>query len=46
MRARIRRYLDAGLDTVYLQFSLAEPDAGRKRARTLEALRALAPSAG
>jgi probable F420-dependent oxidoreductase len=46
MRARIRRYLDAGLDTVFLQFSLTEPDPARKRARTLEAMRALAPRAG
>jgi probable F420-dependent oxidoreductase len=45
MRERIRRYLDAGIDTVYLQFSSSEPDAARKRGLTLEAVRALAPSA-
>ncbi len=46
MRGRIRRYLDAGLDTVFLQFNLTEPDPARKRARTLDAIRALAPAAG
>lgn len=43
MRERIRRYLGAGIDTVYLQFSTSEPDAGKKRRMTLDAIRALAP---
>jgi probable F420-dependent oxidoreductase len=44
MRARIRAYLDAGVDTAYLQLSTSEPDPARKRALTLDAIRALAPS--
>jgi probable F420-dependent oxidoreductase len=46
MRERIARYLDAGLDTVFLQFSLTEPDPAKKRARTIQAMRDLAPNAG
>lgn len=44
LRAGIQRYLDAGLDTAFLQFQTAEPDPARKRARILEAIRALAPA--
>jgi alkanesulfonate monooxygenase SsuD/methylene tetrahydromethanopterin reductase-like flavin-dependent oxidoreductase (luciferase family) len=43
MRERIRRYLDAGIDTVYLQFLSTEPDPAKKRQLTLDAIRALAP---
>ena len=46
MRERIGRYLEAGVDTVFLQFSTAEADPARKRALTLDAIRALGPAAG
>jgi probable F420-dependent oxidoreductase len=43
--AHVRRYLDAGIDTAFLQLSTTEPDPKRKRARLLDAIRALAPGA-
>jgi len=45
MRAHIRRYMDAGIDTAFLQFFTFETDATRKRALVLDAMRALAPKA-
>jgi probable F420-dependent oxidoreductase len=46
IRARIRRYLDAGLDTVFLALSTAETEPSRKRQALLGAIRELAPAAG
>lgn len=46
MRARIRRYLDAGIDTVFLSFQSAEADPARRREVVRTAMRALAPAAG
>jgi probable F420-dependent oxidoreductase len=43
VRARIRRYLDAGVDTAFLTLLSSEPDPTRKRDVVLSALRALAP---
>jgi probable F420-dependent oxidoreductase len=43
IRAHVRRYLAAGIDTAFLALSTAEPDPGRKRASVLSAIRALAP---
>jgi alkanesulfonate monooxygenase SsuD/methylene tetrahydromethanopterin reductase-like flavin-dependent oxidoreductase (luciferase family) len=43
IRAHAQRYLDAGIDTAFLQLSTLEPDAGRRRAMVAEAMRALAP---
>ncbi len=45
IRAHVRRYLDAGIDTAFLQVSTMEPDAAKKRARVLDAVRSLAPAA-
>jgi probable F420-dependent oxidoreductase len=45
IRARVERYLDAGIDTAFLNLSTVEPDPARKRAVLLAALRALAPGA-
>lgn len=45
IRARIDRFLAAGLDTVFLQLSTIEPDLKRKRELVLDAMRALAPAA-
>jgi alkanesulfonate monooxygenase SsuD/methylene tetrahydromethanopterin reductase-like flavin-dependent oxidoreductase (luciferase family) len=45
LRARIRRYFDAGLDTAFLALSTSEPDPARKRAILMSAVRALAPNA-
>jgi probable F420-dependent oxidoreductase len=45
IRAHVRRYLDAGVDTAFLSLSTLEPDAERRRTILLEAVRALAPSA-
>jgi len=45
IRAGIRRYLDAGLDTVFLSLSTAEQDPGRKRQILRAAIRDLAPPA-
>ncbi len=46
IRAHVRRYLEAGIDTAFLSLSTLEPDPSRKRAILAEAVRALAPSAG
>lgn len=43
MRAHVRRYMDAGVDTAVLQLQSFEPDPTRKRQVLLEGLRALAP---
>lgn len=45
IRAHVQRYLDAGIDTVFLQVSTLEPDPVRRRQTLLDALRALAPGA-
>lgn len=44
IRARVRQYLDAGMDTVFLSLQTAEPDPDRKRPILRDALRALAPT--
>jgi alkanesulfonate monooxygenase SsuD/methylene tetrahydromethanopterin reductase-like flavin-dependent oxidoreductase (luciferase family) len=44
LRAHIRRYLDAGIDTAFLNLSTVETDPARRRQVLLDALRALAPS--
>jgi probable F420-dependent oxidoreductase len=46
MRARVRRYLEAGIDTVFLSFQSSEPDPARHREVVRAAMRALAPAAG
>src|SRR5437763_1894541 len=43
IRAHVRRYLAAGIDTAFLSFSTAEPDPVRKRQLVLDAIRALGP---
>jgi hypothetical protein len=43
IRAHVRRYLDAGIDTAFLQLSTLEPAAARRRAVLADAVRALAP---
>lgn len=43
IRAHVRRYLDAGIDTAFLALSTLEQDPARKREIMLSALRALAP---
>ena len=43
IRAHVRRYFAAGVDTAFLALSTAEPDPARKRASVLSAIRALAP---
>jgi len=45
IRAHVRRYLDAGIDTAFLQVSTLETDSARRRQVLGDALRALAPSA-
>jgi len=45
IRARVRRYLDAGLDTAYLSLTSSETDVARKRQALRRALRELAPGA-
>jgi alkanesulfonate monooxygenase SsuD/methylene tetrahydromethanopterin reductase-like flavin-dependent oxidoreductase (luciferase family) len=45
IRARVRQYLDAGIDTAFLSLQSSEPDAARRRQRLHEAMRALAPAA-
>jgi probable F420-dependent oxidoreductase len=45
VRTGVRRYLDAGVDTAFLQFSTSEPDPKARRERILGAVRALAPTA-
>jgi probable F420-dependent oxidoreductase len=46
IRAHVQRYLDAGIDTAFLQLSTLETDAARRRQVLGDAVRALAPSAG
>ena len=46
IRAGVQRYLDAGIDTAFLQLTTTEADPARKRQRVLDAVRALAPEAG
>jgi len=45
IRAHVRRYLDAGVDTAFLQVSTLETDPARRRQVLGDALHALAPSA-
>ena len=44
IRAHVQRYLDAGIDTAFLQVSTLHTDADRRRQVLLDAMRALAPS--
>jgi probable F420-dependent oxidoreductase len=44
IRAHVQRYLDAGIDTAFLQVSTLESDPTRRRQILLDALRTLAPS--
>lgn len=44
MRAHVLRYMEAGVDTAFLQFMTFETDPMRKRERILQAMRALAPA--
>jgi probable F420-dependent oxidoreductase len=44
IRAHVQRYLDAGIDTAFLQVSTLEPEPARRRQALLDALRALAPA--
>lgn len=44
MRTHIRRYMDAGVNTAFLQFFTFETDRARKREVVLDAMRALAPN--
>jgi probable F420-dependent oxidoreductase len=44
IRANVRRYLDAGVDTAFLQLSSIEPDPAARRHVLRSAIRALAPS--
>jgi alkanesulfonate monooxygenase SsuD/methylene tetrahydromethanopterin reductase-like flavin-dependent oxidoreductase (luciferase family) len=46
MRARVRRYLESGVDTVFLALHSSETEPGRKREVLRAAMRALAPAAG
>ena len=43
IRAHVRRYLDAGVDTAFLQITTGEPDPVKKRELVRDAIRALAP---
>ncbi|PYM22535.1 MAG: LLM class F420-dependent oxidoreductase [Candidatus Rokuibacteriota bacterium] len=43
IRAHVQRYLDAGIDTAFLQVSTLEADPGRRRQVLGDALRTLAP---
>jgi alkanesulfonate monooxygenase SsuD/methylene tetrahydromethanopterin reductase-like flavin-dependent oxidoreductase (luciferase family) len=43
IRAHVQRYLDAGVDTVFLHLQTMERDPQRKREAILHAMRALAP---
>jgi probable F420-dependent oxidoreductase len=45
IRAHVKRYLDAGIDTAFLQVSTLETDPARRRQVLGDALRALAPNA-
>jgi alkanesulfonate monooxygenase SsuD/methylene tetrahydromethanopterin reductase-like flavin-dependent oxidoreductase (luciferase family) len=44
MRAHVQRYMDAGVDTAFLQFHSFVADPARKRETILAAMRALAPT--
>ena len=44
IRAHVRRYLEAGIDTAFLQVSTLETDPARRRRVLGDALRALAPA--
>ena len=44
IRAGVKRYFDAGVDTAFLQFSTSEPEAQARRERILSAVRDLAPA--
>jgi hypothetical protein len=46
IRAHVRRYLDAGIDTAFLQLSTLETDPARRRQVLGDAVSALAPSEG
>jgi probable F420-dependent oxidoreductase len=46
IRSRVRRYLDAGIDTAFLSLQTSEPDPARRREVLRAAVRALAPAAG
>src|SRR5262249_44914308 len=46
IRAAIERYLDAGIDTVFLSLSTFETDDARRRKVLLDAVHALAPVNG
>jgi probable F420-dependent oxidoreductase len=46
IRARVRRYLEAGIDTAFLSLQSSEPDPARRRQVLRAALKALAPAAG
>ncbi|HET7876919.1 MAG TPA: LLM class F420-dependent oxidoreductase [Methylomirabilota bacterium] len=43
IRARVRAFMAAGLDTAFLQLATSEQDPARRRAVILEAIRGLAP---
>jgi hypothetical protein len=43
IRSGIRRYLDAGVDTVFLLIQSSEPDVSRRREQLRTAVRELAP---
>ena len=43
IRAGVRRYLDAGIDTAFLQLQSSEPDPAKRREILRAATRALAP---
>jgi alkanesulfonate monooxygenase SsuD/methylene tetrahydromethanopterin reductase-like flavin-dependent oxidoreductase (luciferase family) len=44
MRMHVLRYMEAGVDTAFLQLLTFETDLARKRERILQTLRALAPA--
>ncbi|OGL29084.1 MAG: hypothetical protein A3G44_13370 [Candidatus Rokubacteria bacterium RIFCSPLOWO2_12_FULL_73_47] len=46
IRAGVRRYLDAGIDTAFLQLQSSEPDPAKRREILRAATRALAPGRG
>jgi hypothetical protein len=44
IRARLRQYLEAGIDTAFVSLQSSATDPAEKRARLRDALRALAPA--
>jgi probable F420-dependent oxidoreductase len=44
-RAHVKRYMDAGIDTAFLQLFTAEQDPEKKRAKILQGVREMAPAA-